>query len=209
MLFDLHVHTALSSCSRLTIPEILDNSATRGLDGVCITDHDTMGALELVAEGPQPGGLVVLVGLEYTTPEGDFLLFGPFESLAPGLGARELLPLVRQRGGAAVAAHPCRLVRPMDPALLRQGLVTIMEAENGRNSALENSQAQRLAHDFSPARTGGSDAHRLAELGRIGTRFQAPIASRADLVRELLAGRCRPEVIHPGLYTPLPARAAS
>lgn len=200
MLIDLHVHTALSPCSRLQLPDILALGKARGLDGICLTDHDTMGALAHVREGMQDNGLLLLVGLEYATPEGDYLLFGPFEDLAPGLCADQVLPLVKRRGGVAVAAHPCRVLRPMDKTVLRRGLVNVLETANGRNNDLENTLARNLARDHATGATGGSDAHAPEEVARMATRFDTPVCTREDLVAALRDGRCRPEVIHPGLY---------
>ncbi len=108
MLFDLHVHTTVSPCSKLHVGDILKHARTFGLDGVCITDHGTMEAGQHFKEGIQEDGLCVLLGMEYSTLSGDFLLFGPFEELLPGFSDTELLEIVEQAGGVAVAAHPFR-----------------------------------------------------------------------------------------------------
>ena len=194
MLIDLHVHSSISPCSRLSLAEILSHARSRGLDGVCLTDHDTMAAQWEVREGVQPDGLLVLVGMEYATSQGDFLLFGPFEELAPGLSAREVLTVVDQAGGAAVAAHPCRLARPTDREVVAAGLVHALEIVNGRNTAEENRMAGNWPYRYALPAVGGSDAHTLAELGRRPTRFLTPVTSRTDLIRALRRGQCIPEV---------------
>lgn len=112
MLFDLHVHTTFSPCSGLSLEEILGKARSIGLDGVCLTDHESMAAGGLVREGPQDDGLCVIIGQEYATRQGDFLLFGPYESLPQGLEARHLLLYVQATGGVAVAAHPCEALPP-------------------------------------------------------------------------------------------------
>lgn len=193
MLFDLHVHTSISICSRLAVSEILDHARSRGLDGVCLTDHDTMAVCEVVREGLQPDGLCVVVGMEYATEGGDFLLFGPFEDLAPGLAAEDLLPLVESRRGAAVMAHPCRASRPGREELVAAGLTRLVEVVNGRNTAEENARLSAWTSVYPLVATGGSDAHSLAELGCVGTRFLTPIDGRAALVSALRRGLCRPE----------------
>ena len=41
MLIDLHCHTfPLSQCSILTIDQLVDGARRRGLDGLCLTEHD-------------------------------------------------------------------------------------------------------------------------------------------------------------------------
>ena len=200
MLIDIHVHSSVSPCSRLELTEILTHARGRGLDGVCITDHDTMDARHSVMEGVQPDGLLLVVGMEYSTSQGDFLLFGPFEDLEPGLPATEMLHLVRNAGGAAIAAHPCRMVRPADPGLAAGGLLQAVELVNGRNSPHDNASARQwergVIGNVLP-RVAGSDAHTLQELGRAPTRFFKPVRSRGELIEALYKGRCGPAVPAP------------
>jgi predicted metal-dependent phosphoesterase TrpH len=63
MYFDMHVHSSISPCSQLDLDEILRHARSIGLDGVCITDHDTMEARYLLNEGIQKDGLCVIVGM--------------------------------------------------------------------------------------------------------------------------------------------------
>lgn len=201
MKLDLHVHTLASPCSVLRLEDILSQARTLGLDGVCLTDHDKVSRQALELEGVQEDGLVVLVGMEYTTAEGDFLVFGPVEDLPVGLSARRMLPLLQEMGGAAVAAHPFRSWRPADPEVFSLGLTLGLAVEryNGRNLSRENDKAQILVDRFGLHATGGSDAHAKDELGRAVTRFRRPVRSRADLVAALLAGDCAPELTPLGL----------
>lgn len=196
MLIDLHVHSTISPCSCLPLEDILRQARAQGLDGVCITDHDTMAARHAVRDGARADGLVVIVGMEYATTQGDFLLFGPFENLEPGLPAPRVLKLVHEAGGAAVVAHPRRKTRPADPELTaelgRTGLLHCVETCNGRNSHTENNRAQAWPSRYGLTAVGGSDAHALDELGRSPTRFFTPIATRQDLIQALKEGHCAP-----------------
>ncbi len=194
MFFDMHVHTDISPCSVLPIKDILAHARGLGLDGVCLTDHDTMEARDRVVEGIQDDGLCVIIGMEYTTTEGDFLLFGPYEDLKPGLSAPDLLRHTVQTGGAAVSAHPRRAARPTSEYLIASGQCGIIEVVNGRNRPEENQQARTLSTAYGPHLTGGSDAHTLPELGRVTTRFTRPIANRQDLIDALNAGLCAPGI---------------
>ncbi|WP_339136195.1 MAG: PHP domain-containing protein [Candidatus Electrothrix sp. GW3-4] len=188
MKFDLHVHTTLSSCSQLTLEQVLNNAQAKGLDGVCITDHDTMAAADLIKEGVQENGLCVLIGMEYTTKGGDFLLFGPFEHLPLGLPAEIVLATVEAAGGVAVAAHPLRPGRSIDISLLEKGLCQIIEGVNGRNTPEANKEVASWPERYQVGVVGGSDAHTLYELGQVPTEFNVPIQSRADLIRALREG---------------------
>jgi predicted metal-dependent phosphoesterase TrpH len=194
MLFDLHVHTSLSPCANINIEDLVARAMERGLDGVCITDHHTMDIRHVLAEGIQKNGLCVIFGMEYSTPQGDFLLFGPFEDLAPDLDADLLLPSVRDRGGAAVAAHPFRKGRPTDERIIRKGLCHAVECVNGRNTSHENSAVEQWIRRYRLTQCGGSDAHTLSELGTSATRFLVPVQSRVDLIQALRRGLCRPAI---------------
>jgi predicted metal-dependent phosphoesterase TrpH len=193
MLFDLHVHTSFSPCGHMNIEDVIVRARERGLDGVCITDHHTMGIRHVIAEGVQKNGLCVLFGMEYSTPQGDFLLFGPFEEMASGLSADRVLATVGDNGGAAVAAHPFRKARPVDERLVRNGLCHAVEVVNGRNTPFENSAVENWRRYGLP-QCGGSDAHTLDELGTFATRLQTPIRTRGDLIQALRQGLCRPEI---------------
>ena len=192
MILDMHVHTTYSSCSRLKLSEILENARKRGLDGVCVTDHNTVSGCNDVQEGLQPDGLFLLFGMEYDTPQGDFLVFGPFDELKPGLDARELLRFVKSHEGVAVAAHPFRAERKADPSLFAEGLCRIVEGINGRNTDNENLQVKKLAREYGLVQCGGSDAHQLSELGKTATCFQNPVTSKVELVKALRDGLCTP-----------------
>jgi hypothetical protein len=192
MIFDLHVHSNHSSCSNLRIDDIVSSAQYRGLDGVCITDHNTMDIRREITEGIQKNGLCVLIGMEYDTPDGDFLLFGSFEDLQPGLDAGELLRIVEVRKGVAIGAHPCREERNLNEGLLEKGSCCIIEGMNGRNSEGENRNVKLLTERYILFQCGGSDAHHLEELGRTATFFPEMISNRRELISALKRGDYRP-----------------
>ena len=188
MLFDLHVHTRISPCSSLDLKDILTHARSRGLDGVCITDHDTMDIRNFCLEGLQRDGLCIIFGMEYSTSEGDFLIFGPFEEVPRGLSAKEILTEVNEAGGVAIAAHPCRKVRPTREYVIREGYCRIVEGINGRNQEHENQMALSLYQNHPVSFVGGSDSHTLEELGSVATRIGGKIRTRSDLIEALKEG---------------------
>ena len=192
MFFDLHVHSDISPCSNLPLDQILENAGKRGLDGVCITDHHSVLARRQIKEGLQTNGLRVFVGMEYHTADGDFLLFGAPDDLPEGIDAPRLLRSVAQAGGAVVAAHPFRRARPVSESVIRNNLCRIVESVNGRNSDSENQQVALWRRRYDLVECAGSDAHTLAELGKLKTRFTVPINTMADLVHALNRGFCAP-----------------
>ncbi len=192
VLFDLHVHSRLSPCSILALGDILAEARLLGLDGVCITDHNTTEARHLVREGIQDDGLCVVVGQEYSSLDGHFLIFGPHKEFEPYLPASEISRRVNQLGGVIIASHPYRAMQRVDEELASAGIISFAEGLNGRNSDLENNLAQTWQQKYGASLTGGSDAHCLEELGRVGTLFHEPVRSREDLVQALKSRNFRP-----------------
>ncbi len=191
MRFDIHVHTTISACSKLHVHEVLEHAGARALDGVCITDHDTMEIKNYLREGMQPNGLCVIFGMEYATETGDYLIFGPFENISPGLSDLQLLETVHQAGGVAVAAHPFRIGRSCREPIFRGKNCGSVEVINGRNTELENLRAKRIAQKYHLTECGGSDAHTIEELGRVTTCFNYWVRSRKDLIFALKNNLCR------------------
>lgn len=199
MLIDMHVHTDFSPCSSLGVESILDNARSLGLDGVCLTDHNSLEVGKHLREGVQADGLVVLVGQEYATPSGDFLLFGPGRAAPAGLRAKQLLQYVTASGGAAVAAHPFRRQRPCDSRVLHHPGIAAIEGINGRCTMDENLRALSWSSPRQMPVTGGSDAHSLEELARAVTVFEHPVRSQDELVRALNSGAFEALQLHDDL----------
>jgi predicted metal-dependent phosphoesterase TrpH len=193
MKFDLHLHTSRHSPDSIMPPRLMVSRAREiGLDGVVITEHDWLWTEdeldELRAIDP---GLVVLAGVEVSTRQGHFLVYGitdPFK-VPNGIGVAELCREVHRQGGAVVAAHPYRWNQPFDDILRTErpeldGLEMMsnnMDAETRRRAAEMNGRL-RLAG------LGNSDAHRVETLGCCYTEFAAPVRDARDLV-EAIRGR--------------------
>jgi predicted metal-dependent phosphoesterase TrpH len=178
----------------MNIRDIISLAKERGLDGVCITDHDTMDIRHELTEGIQANGLWVIFGMEYSTPQGDFLVFSPTHRIAPRLSASQLLRSIKDQDGVAVAAHPFRSGRSVSEQVIRMGLCNVVEGINGRNTPEENAAVKQWMNRYDLVQCGGSDAHQPEEIATFATRFLSPIRSRVDLIRALASGQCRPEI---------------
>jgi PHP family Zn ribbon phosphoesterase len=99
-----------------------------------------------------------------------------------------------------IAAHPFRgfktfgigqLQMTVEQACRRRGLefVDAVEIENGKLSADENDMARKVAEKLGLPGIGGSDAHRVDEVGKTLTVFEKEIRNERELVQELHAGR--------------------
>jgi predicted metal-dependent phosphoesterase TrpH len=199
MIIDMHIHTRFSPCSSIRIRQLVRKAQERELDGVCITDHDTIDSLSFFKNQPEVSGICIIVGIEYTTQKGDFLVFGPIEQIPKCMDAKNLLKWVQKEGGVAIPAHPFRKDRPVDPNILRNS--KIIEGLNGRNLTSENKLCREwiLKNTNGVKTIGGSDAHTLDEVGRIVTVFEKNIYSVEDLINELQYGNYSPLQRYPSL----------
>lgn len=199
MIIDMHIHTRFSSCSAIGVKQLIQKANNIGLDGICITDHDTVAAKHALHNISDRSGLCVIIGMEYTTAEGDFLVFSPCDEISGGLNARELSSYVIKQGGIAIPAHPFRKNRPASRAVLESS--HIIEAMNGRSNYDENELAKTWIRSQGNGTRGigGSDAHTIKEVGKVVTVFKNNIYSLEDLIRELHSGTYGPLQMTPSL----------
>lgn len=193
MLIDLHNHTLpLSIDSGLRPDRLIDRARERGLDGLCLTEHDRLWPVDDVARLRDRTGFLILAGCEVTTQIGHVLAIGLREVL-PTFHRLETLRAAADRDGAIlIAAHPLRDGQRIagHPDLLP--LFEAIEALNGTESAGHNRLAARLAADLDRPAVGGSDAHSDHEVGIGATETLDLITSEADLIAAIRAGRVRP-----------------
>lgn len=172
------------------------------IDGFVLTEHRHFDPTVRYEELADRYDVTVLHGAELETDVGHVLVYGVTPRLARrldftdvALSHRELLQAVGDEGGAAVPAHAGRpRIGLWDHA--RAGrvafeLVGAVETLNGGSSDEENRRARELAEGRGLAPVGGSDAHFVSAIGRCLTAFERPVTTSAELVAELVAGRCR------------------
>jgi len=198
MLIDLHTHTYhLSSCSSLSLADLIYRSREAGLDGICVTEHDRMWDRHELARIAQETGFLLLPGVEITTTQGHVLVYGLNEYVEDLWNLRRLREVADACGAVLVKSHPLRdgnfQARP--DGRVANGLEETLrlfdafEVLSGGESEWSNTLAKAIAESYGLKATGGSDVHALSEVGRFATRFERQIGSEADLVKELRAGR--------------------
>jgi len=196
MLIDLHIHTKQGSrCSSLDIHGLVMRAKKMHLDAVCITDHNTTMAVEMVRDAGKEQGLIVLGGMEVRCREGDILTFGLQDPPDPGIAALDLLKLVQRSEGAAIVAHPFRASAPsLGRVVCEISGFDALEVLNGNSSNDENKKACCAAQRLHIPGTGGSDAHSRASVGRYVTEFEEnSIKGEQDLIAALRGGRFKPK----------------
>ncbi len=159
----------------------------RGLEGVCLTEHDRAWPEDELEALRRRTGFPVFSGVELTTDQGHVLAFRLDGPQAFSAIARDVCEAAKRSRGLLFLAHPAR------DGLLKVTRDTVeffasVEAINGSDTRLQNMAATGLARGFRLPGIGGSDAHSVAEVGRAATRFRWRIASQSDLLEALHEG---------------------
>lgn len=206
---DMHNHTTAGSAdSNLRPPVLRQRACALGLAAVTITEHfriwNEFEAYDLAGDT----GLLVFRGMEWNTELGHILVLG-LDQYRPDLrAAADLRRHVTEKGGIMIAAHPFRHAFDPIPALWKAHkhtdvsleaavnhpvfeLVDAIEVLNGASTDRENDLARQVALKLGLPMTGGSDAHYAEDVGRAVTLLDEPVATTADLIDAIRAGRCQ------------------
>ena len=211
MLIDLHTHSyPKSDDSFAAVDDLIDNAKAAKLDGICLTDHDFFWSNDEVRDLVRRHDFLVLPGSEINTDAGHVLVFG-LDRYVFGMHKPDfLVNAVRERKGVMIAAHPYRRRFLEDPGYLPEarqemldrasgdeffGLCDGIEGVNGRGKDVQNMFSQDLAERLGIKMTGGSDAHRVEQIGTAATVFERKITGLDDLLQEIKAGRFRAETL--------------
>ena len=190
---DLHAHSSERSMdSAVSADEIASLARARGLDGVCLTEHNSLWTGEEIASVGERHGMVLLPAMEINTDIGHVLVYGLSRYSHEFHDIRRLRRIVRAEGAAMSWAHPLRPgARSLDRSEVSEFFEAI-EVLNGDQRDGSDGQLAELARRLDLAGTGGSDAHSAPAVGRVATSFPEPVPTLEVLVRQLRAGRCAP-----------------
>lgn len=194
MFIDLHMHEKNYSLdSFLALEEMVEIAKKRGLDAICITDHDSMGLREYAAEYSEKTGFPIFVGIEFYSLQGDILAFGIDHYPEERVSAQEFIDYVHEQGGVVVSAHPFRHNRRgLEDNLDTLKGVDAIEILNGSTLPDATMMAVRYAKKYGFAITGGSDCHYPDKVGICATYFSNDIKTMDDLVNAIRNKECQP-----------------
>ena len=184
--FDFHIHSKFSYDCLQSPKRIVRIAEKRGLDGIAITDHDTIkGAVEASKISKS---LYVIIGSEIKTEIGDVIgLFLREEITSKYFD--DVVDEIKSQGGLVVLPHPYKKRLDMPNELLSK--VDLIEVLNGRLSPDLNYKARILAKTKGLPIIGGSDAHISKSIGGVRTIFNCEkraIPNVEDIKRLLLKG---------------------
>lgn len=203
MIIDTHIHEdKYSFDSFIDFEKSIVKAKEMGLDGICITNHDNNFLRKEIGDFAIIDDLIVIVGAEILTHEGDILVFGLDDVPQGKLCARELLELVKKNHGAAVAAHPYRNNnRGLEDNLYKVGdLLDGIESFNGSTYSHHNLFAYAAATELGLPSLGASDAHQIERIGKYATKFYGDIRDCRDFIEAIKFKACHPVMNKEGGY---------
>lgn len=170
---------------------MLRTAAARGLHGLAVTDHNSLGGSRRALELARETDLIIVRGVEISSRDGHILAYGVGEEVPPGLGAAETVRRIEDLGGFAVAAHPCRFWSGLKEEDVREAGFRAVEALNARSVTRHNRKAGVLGRELHLPVTAGSDAHRLADIGRALVIIPEGAGSEEEVLEALRTGAGR------------------
>jgi len=208
LLIDLHCHTIeRSDDSTASALDLARKAREMGLDGICLTDHDTFWPADEVKRISDEAEILVLVGVEINTDGGHALVFGLEEYIFGMHRPAFLREQVDRVNGAMLMAHPYRRSLPWgvdpgtkgyDEALKRAikgefiRVVDGAEVINGRATEIQNEFARLLLDAVGTPKLSNSDTHTVEGIGYVATEFEREVYDVPGLIVELQTGRFRP-----------------
>lgn len=202
MFIDMHMHESrYSKDSFLKLEEMVELARKRGLDAICITDHDDMGLKEFAREYSEKTGFPIFVGIEFFSLQGDIVAFGIDEYPKERVDAQEFIDIVKAQGGVCFSAHPFR----NNNRGLEENLKTVrgldgVEVLNGSTMPEANQKALDYARELGLVTVGSSDCHIPEKLGIFATYFPEEVRTMEDFIRVFKSGGCRPAYYWEGGY---------
>ncbi len=177
MKYDIHIHTYNSACSILKPKTILKIAKKVGLDGIAVTDHNTIKGGIQTLKANKDKDFEVIPGIEVNTNRGHVL--GLY--INKEISSREFFSVIddiKKQGGITIIAHPFRLIphlRSNLKGIQPKKYLDAVECYNARTSYFGNKSAMKFAEKFSLPKTAGSDAHFSFEIGRCITSFDGDL----------------------------------
>jgi len=188
---DFHVHTEHSD-SVSSVEEVLEYARKKKLDGIAITDHNTMTAVAPTLKQAQD--LIIIPGIEVETREGHLLILGLKKPPPKGLRGLEFLEYARKEGGVVIIAHPNLPFHGFREEAIRRIRPDAIETYNAKTPFSRRMMRKNieLAKRLGLPQTGGSDSHIPQTVGDMYTIINATSRSVEGVLDAVRKGEIRP-----------------
>ncbi len=194
MFIDTHMHEmTYSKDSFLKLEQMVTIAREKGLGGICITDHDSMGLRDYAAEYSDKTGFPIFVGIEFFSLQGDIVAFGIADYPKERISAQDFIDMVKSQGGVCFAAHPFRNNnRGLEEHLREVRGLDGLEVLNGSTSAQACRKAAVYARELGLFTLGSSDCHIPEKVGVCATYFPEDVCTMEEFLAVFKKGQMKP-----------------
>lgn len=169
MELDLHIHSKYSYDSFMSPENIIKIAKKRKLNGIAITDHNTIkGGLE-AKKFNKNSDFIIITGTEIHTEYGDIIGLFINEEIKKK-NFLDVVEEIKSQSGISILAHPYRGFSSPEKIIDK---VDFVEGFNARSNNEKNTMAIKLAAEYNKSVTAGSDAHSFFEIGNGITIFDS------------------------------------
>lgn len=189
MKIDCHCHTIYSrhafwGSDALNTPlDMIKAAMKRGLDGLAITDHNTVRGSLIAKKLARRFKFLIITGSEIKTKEGEIIALGIKENVPIELTIEETVEKIHDLGGIATAPHPFGSFIFRRCAGRKGLMADAVEVYNSTLTKGQNKRALDMAQLFKKSITAGSDAHSYRNVGNAG------IIVNGDPIEDILKNR--------------------
>jgi len=185
----MHVHTSYSDSSG-SVKEVIKVAQQRGLDGIAITDHDTLeGAYEALEKR---SGLIIIPGEEVKTDQGEILALGIKRTIPKKLPIADAINKTHIQGGLVVIPHPTiPFFSKLREKNMRNLLIDGLEVFSAIApfSGYFSKKNMELARRLGVSITAGSDSHFPETVGDAYTLVHSESRDLKDVLYAIKLGR--------------------
>jgi len=183
---DLHIHSKYSEDGAGTPKEIIKILQKKGLNGMAITDHNTVkGGVESLKVAPKD--FIVIPGIEISALEGHIIGLNVKEDIPRKLTIEETVEKIIDLGGTPIVPHLYRSMSGIKKNNLRkiQNKISAIEVFNACSVPQSNLKTAKVARKLKLGGTGGSDSHIPQYVGYGYTTFNTTNLSIDSIISEI------------------------
>ncbi len=174
MIIDMHVHTDRSKCSNMGFKSLENAALKAGLDGVVITDHNTVDGYDAAKKVVKK--IELFPGIELKTDKGEMIVIYPPDGLRKNMELSKAVDMVREYGSIIIAPHPFDFFRAGLGEHVSEVKPDAMEVFNARAPfPFLNRRAEAYARAHKILAVSGSDAHFPEEVGKTAVEFSGDL----------------------------------
>jgi len=183
---DLHIHSQYSEDGIGTPAEIIKTLKKKGLNGMAITDHNSVkGGLKALKIAPKD--FIVIPGVEISTSNGHMLALNVKNDIPRDLSVEETVDQIIDLGGTPIVPHLFRNMSGIKTDKLKKihKKIPAIEVFNACSVPKTNLKTAKIAEKFNLGGIGGSDAHDHLYVGYAYTTVDTTNTNTDSIISEI------------------------